>query len=254
MKLRVLSDLHIEINGEPDFPDVECDGVVLAGDTGTGLSGIHWALRRFPGVPVVYVFGNHEYYGQNFFRLQRKAAEAAHGTNLTVLENTSVEWQGWRIFGATLWTDLAVLGDPESAVHSLSGPQGMNDYRRIRYDFGGKFPKLRPMHTAREHRRTLEALNGFLNEGGQRLIITHHAPSARSLPEEDRLDPCAPGYASALDAIVSASGARVWIHGHIHQSVDYSIGATRVLSNPLGYSKLGSSNPHFQADFLIELP
>jgi 3',5'-cyclic AMP phosphodiesterase CpdA len=62
MKLRVLSDLHLEfLDWTP--PAVEADVVVLAGDIHGGVRGVEWARRQFPDTPVIYVPGNHEFYG-----------------------------------------------------------------------------------------------------------------------------------------------------------------------------------------------
>jgi hypothetical protein len=46
----------------------------------------------------------------------------------------------------------------------------------------------------------------------------------------------------------------LWLHGHVHHSCDYRIGATRVLANPRGYAPGGVvENTAFDADFNIEL-
>ena len=63
MRLRILSDLHLEHYAQGlDLPDVEADAVILAGDIYTGTQGLVWAAERFAGVPVLYVPGNHEFY------------------------------------------------------------------------------------------------------------------------------------------------------------------------------------------------
>ena len=64
MKIHILSDLHTEF-AEFSPPDTDADVVVLAGDIGVGLGGIEWAASKFPKVPVIYVPGNHEYYGHD---------------------------------------------------------------------------------------------------------------------------------------------------------------------------------------------
>jgi hypothetical protein len=44
------------------------------------------------------------------------------------------------------------------------------------------------------------------------------------------------GYASDLsEDILDNENIRVWVHGHMHDPVDYKIGETRVLANPRGY-------------------
>jgi predicted phosphodiesterase len=64
MKIRVLSDLHLEfLDWVP--PKLHADIVVLAGDIHVGVRGIEWARRSFPLNPVIYVPGNHEFYGRN---------------------------------------------------------------------------------------------------------------------------------------------------------------------------------------------
>ena len=30
-------------------------------------------------------------------------------------------------------------------------------------------------------------------------------------------------------------GPRMWVHGHVHEMVDYTVGTTRVFADPRGY-------------------
>ena len=65
MRIHLLSDIHldIEIPGYAFQPSVlDADVTILAGDIHTGARGLEWARRVFPG-PVLYVPGNHEFYG-----------------------------------------------------------------------------------------------------------------------------------------------------------------------------------------------
>lgn len=64
MKIRVLSDLHLEFHDWTP-PQSDADIIVLAGDIHVGVHGIEWARRSFPLLPVTYVPGNHEFYGGN---------------------------------------------------------------------------------------------------------------------------------------------------------------------------------------------
>ena len=64
MRLRVLSDLHLEHHDEGRvLPHVEADVIILAGDIHAGTQGLHWAAAQFANTPVLYVPGNHEFYG-----------------------------------------------------------------------------------------------------------------------------------------------------------------------------------------------
>ena len=68
------------------------------------------------------------------------------------------------------------------------------------------------------------------------MIVTHHAPSDRSLPPGYQDDWLSPAYASSLDSLIEASEAKLWVHGHTHRPVDDGVGGTRVISNPRGYT------------------
>ena len=62
MKIRVLSDLHLEFQSWTP-PSVPADVVVLAGDIASGADGIHWGREHFPESEIIYVPGNHEFFG-----------------------------------------------------------------------------------------------------------------------------------------------------------------------------------------------
>ena len=78
MKIRVLSDLHLECDQPELIPHVDADLVVLAGDIHNHAEGLRWAAETFDGaVPVVYVPGNHEYYDGEFGALETAMRDAA---------------------------------------------------------------------------------------------------------------------------------------------------------------------------------
>lgn len=89
--------------------------MVLAGDIGVGTDGIAWAQRAIPDRPVVYVLGNHEFYGQDFERLIQEARACAAGSQGQLLENNTwlVPWgdRTLRVLGCSLWTDFALFGE-----------------------------------------------------------------------------------------------------------------------------------------------
>lgn len=67
MKIQLLSDLHIEF-GHYAYPETgtDTDVVVLAGDIHTKDCGVKWALDEIKDRPVIYVLGNHEFYGKAY--------------------------------------------------------------------------------------------------------------------------------------------------------------------------------------------
>lgn len=128
MKLHVLSDLHTEFaNFCP--PKTDADIVVLAGDIGVGSGGLEWAARRFPKAPVVYVPGNHEFYGHDI-DLTDELKSSAPG-NIHILNNDSLELDGVRFLGCTLWTDFRLNGEGEAWFARQRAKRLIEDFASI---------------------------------------------------------------------------------------------------------------------------
>jgi 3',5'-cyclic AMP phosphodiesterase CpdA len=89
MKIRVLSDLHLEFQ---DWipPKSDADIIVLAGDIHVGVHGVGWARRTFPLRPVVYVPGNHEFYGAHMGDLTEELRAQGRRLGVDVLDGQSV--------------------------------------------------------------------------------------------------------------------------------------------------------------------
>ena len=248
MRLYILSDLHLEF--EPFTPPaVEADVVILAGDVSTGRNGLKWALTAFPERPVIYVLGNHEFYGQKLQKLILELREMARGTNVHVLENKSWTVGEVTFLGATLWTDFALNGNP--VVSEVVAQTGMNDYRRIRTL--PNYKRLRPADTRQLHAQSRKWLEDelFRLKGRKVVVVTHHAPSPESIPMAFEGDAFNPAFASDMKRFITETGARLWVHGHLHSPSDYRVGGTRVLANPRGYPTEPRSG--FQPGLVVEV-
>jgi Icc-related predicted phosphoesterase len=248
MRLHVLSDLHLEF--APFVPpDVGADVVVLAGDIHLGVGAIPWALTHLPAAPVVYVLGNHEFYGHALPKHIGTVKQRAEGSGVHVLENEVLTIGDAVILGCTLWTDFNLFGIPR--VAGSHATQRMTDYRKIRVN--PEYRRLRSIDTALLHRRSRSWLEGQLDQhrGKKLVVVTHHVPSPRSLAPSTVQDLTSAAYASELSEVVERSEARVWVHGHVHTSSDYVIGRTRVICNPRGYPD--EPNPHFAPDLIINV-
>lgn len=248
MKLQILSDIHVEFEKFTP-PAVDANVVILTGDIHTKEMGLTWAVEAFPDKPVLYVLGNHEYYGAVTPKLLNKLREGAEGTNVTVLENDAVKIGGVTFLGCTLWSDFQLLGDP--TVAGIMAGRAINDFFKIRIE--PEYRRFQPRDAIRLHCRSLAWLQEQIrNRRDENLVImTHHAPSAFSVPERYRRDILSAAFASNLDNVVADSGAALWIHGHMHDSQDYMIGETRVVCNPKGYPH--EPNPTFAPGLVIEV-
>jgi len=226
MKIHILSDLHLEhAHYIPEC--VDTDVIVLAGDIGVGTSGIDWAKEHFEKT-VLYVPGNHEYHDPCLSMAEHMAAmkEAAEGSNVMLLDNDMVEIGGLRFLGSTLWTDLSNFG---STLYC--------DRDNI---VAGHDADNAPIHFSVEHQQALfERNSDWLKTelgkafAGKTIVVTHHAPSLRSLHPQYVGNDWNPCFMSNLEGLMP--GVDCWVHGHTHSNFDYRVGTMRVVCNPRGY-------------------
>ncbi len=248
MKIHILSDLHTEF--EPfDPPLTDSDVVIIAGDAGVGLGGINWIDEHFEQKPVIYVAGNHEYYGKTLQKQLKQLEERAEGTRIHMLENGVAEIDGYVFLGCTLWTDFELFGDSEIAGYDVM--RQMSDFSVIRV--APNYRKLNYRDTIRYHRASLSWLESKFEEYKDKklIVVTHHAPSAQSITRQYQESIISAAFASNCEDIVSRSGALLWVHGHVHSVHDYYIGQTRVLCNPKGYP--GEEVEEFNGSLVVEL-
>src|SRR5262245_10095299 len=125
MRLHIFSDLHLEFAPlEP--PDMGADVVILAGDIHLQTRGVGWAAETFQR-PVIYVPGNHEYYGGHFKNTLAKMRDRGGHTQVHVLDRDEVVIDGVRFLGTTLWTDFSATGN--LVLAALEARQRMTDYQ-----------------------------------------------------------------------------------------------------------------------------
>jgi len=232
MRIQIISDLHQEF-GITQLNFDNADVIVLAGDINLGTKGIEWIIKEIKNKPVIYVLGNHEYYKGTYPKTLHKIKELAKNTNIHVLENESVKINNITFHGATLWTDFSLFGNPRT--YGILCQNKMNDYKKIRRD--PSYSKLRTIDTYRIHNESLRWLTKSLEEkqGDINIVVTHHAPSIKSVPESYKTDPIAAAYASNLEEFIIKYQPNYWIHGHIHEPKNYTIEKTTVICNPHGY-------------------
>lgn len=117
------------------------------------------------------------------------------------------------------------------------------------------YRKLRAADTVQLHALHRSRIKKKLAEpfAGSTVVITHMAPSMQSVPEEYRTDLSSSSYATQMDGLVSQ--ADLWVHGYIHDTLDYRIGKCRVVCNPCGYINRdgGIENTKFDPGFIVEL-
>jgi predicted phosphodiesterase len=250
MKLNVLSDLHLSRGALP-IPANDADVVVLAGDIARPREAVSWASGF--AKPVLYVPGNHEFYGGSIAGTVAELKRLSAGTGIRVLDNDEALIDGVRFLGTTLWTDFMLLGEGEKRQAAMQEAQRfMRDFSSIRVGEVLFTPEasaaLFTQHAAWLESRLAE------RHCGSTVVITHHAPSPQSIHPRfagSLLNAC---FVSDAERLIDGSRARLWIHGHTHDSFDYVVNGTRVLCNARGYAKNDvNENPFFDANLIAEV-
>jgi predicted phosphodiesterase len=293
VRLHVLSDLHVELGDDPASPARRSDAdiVVLAGDIHLGAQGMAWARQRFGGQPIVYVAGNHEFYGQHWDDLLGELRREAARYDIDFLENQAVTIQGIRFLGATLWTDFEFFGLARRAASMRAAEGGLKDFELIEAGLppeaqaelyepvprlsvtmhqGKRYvARLTAAHTLERHQASRAWLQAELPQGdpAATVVVTHHYPHAHSCAQEWLASPLTPIFGSQLPD-ETLRGASVWIHGHTHDCCDYRLEgnpdpagvrrSVRVVCNPRGYPRRpGAAHPYenrtFDSSLLIEI-
>jgi hypothetical protein len=257
-----MSDLHLEFDSNFEVPEMEDDKesvLVLAGDICT-LRRNNWIsdwlvplFKRFRA--VVYVPGNHEYYGSVFPKAWHETMDplGEEFDNFYPLDIATAIVDGVKFIGATLWTNFF-----NDAAEKTLAAHMMNDYRAIKFVDSRGYHKLRPGVTESHNYAAKHFLADEIHEpfDGPTVVVTHHGPSRKSIDPKFADSPLNGAYVNDLDNLLEAGGELWWIHGHVHHSVSYQVGEGRVLTNPRGYITqlvAEAENPAFDPCKYIEV-
>ena len=245
-KLRVGfgSDMHLEFGPLKLKNNNYIDVLIFAGDISTphtwkanhsnGARREAWDQIKFffkveddfPGIPKVYIPGNHEHYKGEYNDTLTILRAALPSENWTIGDNLIVNIKGVTIFAQTLWTNFR----NGNVNDMMMARYGMNDFRQITLNGSGFLPE----DTVNIHTASLKHMTENWKEG-RNLVVSHHLPSYQSVTKGFRTHELNPAYASDLDNWILDHKPVAWIHGHSHIPIDYMIGDTRVISNPRGY-------------------
>ena len=263
MKIKLVSDLHLELS-DVEIPNSEnCDVLILSGDILIAQD-LHdhprqsWVeskeylwkggqmrpeksdrfrdfldrcSKNFPH--VIYVAGNHEFYhGKWLATIDYLREETSYWPNIYFLEKDVKVIDGWPFLGCTLWTDLN-KGDPVT-MHNVS--HMLNDHRLIRHD-GLGYTKIRAYHTMERHYEHVQWLKETIPQYKNCVVVTHMGPTHLSVHPEYKNDHHINGayFSDLSELILDNPNIKLWTQGHTHRAFQYRVGETLVACNPRGY-------------------
>jgi len=230
-KIQVISDVHTEFHKDwgdcfiENLDASDVDVLVVAGDLGN-LDQIKYNLIAFckKYKEVIYVPGNHDFYGTNFFEF-RKYMSTIKCNNLHFLDNKTTKINDVKFIGTTMWF--------RNSEYNNIYKKYMNDFREIR-----DFEKC----IYEENSKAIKFLNSEAEEGC--VVITHHLPTGNSIHRNYWNSPLNIFFMCDMEELIVTKSPKVWIHGHTHFSFDYYFLDTRIVCNPFGY--VNELNPEFE--------
>ena len=237
MSVQYISDIHLEFFHIEKVRSIGrnihpvCDILVLAGDIGipTHLNN-HYQIFLETIAPkfkkIFIIAGNHEFYCSTIMINVKKNIEniCSNFSNITFLDNSTIDFEGYRWIGTTLWTK--VDENPRKIINDMNY---ISDFKPVDYN--------------REHQISCDFLEKAISESSLPcVIITHHLPITelihpKFLVDEDAWD-LNQWFATRLENMVEkySSKIKAWFYGHTHEYSIQKHYGVKFLCNPMGYS------------------
>lgn len=220
MRIRLLSDLHLELNPLLKIKfNKPADVVILAGDIGNPFKEEYASLLRQLSLThnkVFIVSGNHEYYNKLYkmeeIDNQIKNVCKEEDENIHFLQMDSIIYNNVKFMGCTLWSN--------PTDKSLS--KYMNDFKFVSWD--------QYTSTHQLHKEWLE--QELHDKQYKNCVITHHLPRYDLTDDEFKQHPLN----SFFVTDINTNGADVWCYGHTHRPNYKKDNNIEYHCNPHGYT------------------
>lgn len=263
LDIRIFNDIHLEFDNSFKIPNIKKNQVIiLAGDIGrqgSKSSDLNNDLKDFfydilnQGAIILFVAGNHEYYGSRIEKFNNLVLEFENkNNNFFFLNDKSVFINGFEFIGGTLWTSFnnknfliyTEIGGDKKYGGKTSNTS--NDYFKIKNksekDGIKRFGKFQTKDAYLLHIKTVKYIKSRINKNKKQIVITHFAPSEIFLDKERwsshkkngyDYDISKYNYYTELECL--AENFSCWIAGHTHKYVNEIKNGVHYISIPRGY-------------------
>lgn len=263
MKINFLSDLHLEGNNPANNllskPYVPTGDVVLLSGDITNSTSMERVKEYFEncGKEVLYIPGNHEYYGGNWDTQVDTMCKyyAENCPNIKVMDDDYVKIGDVHFLGGTFWSNISPLeeGEVKRCIADFVWYARNKFERPIQVIDGCTIDKQRQAHKLSYEWFDLMLGNIRRKDPEAKIVcFTHFPPSWEA--QEARFKSTALGsyFYSHSDYLIEKHQPNYWIYGHTHGNISWKNGITNILSNQLGY-RSEPSNSSFDQHMEIEL-
>lgn len=260
MKVRILSDIHIDIDAvDNGFYQLQEDDVftIVAGDVSNSPLLSYWWLKSNIKRGLI-IAGNHEFY-DSFYDLdqtyQLLAKAMPEQQDLTFLQDSFKVVQDKVFVGCTLWTDFQLNSGGESFFNKKIAQKEISDYKYIKIKgFSGKIRKITPDDTKERFKWSVQYIDKVCKMFPDKeiVVITHHCPSSICLSKNYDFQ-LNPAYGSRLEPFIDAHpNIKYWICGHSHDGnlID-QIYQCKIIKNCKGYA--GRENGNFDENLILDI-
>ncbi|TAL58905.1 MAG: metallophosphoesterase [Bacteroidetes bacterium] len=252
MLIQYASDLHLEFPQNKEFLKSNplqkaVEILLLAGDiVPFAIMDKHADFFNYVSdhFKVTYwVPGNHEYY---YFDAATKSGVLNEKirSNVFLVNNISVQQENVRLLLSTLWSKI-------SPANQWNVQQNLSDFQVIKYKDG----PFSPAHFNQLHEDCLSFIQKELKQlhAGKTVVATHHVPTFMNYPEKYKADALNEAFAVELFDLIETQGPDYWIYGHHHHNTpQFTIGKTQLITNQLGYVKYGE-HQNFSPNAVIKI-
>lgn len=266
MKIQYISDIHLEFGCIPsiwnEITRCDSDVIVVAGDFCGHKEVFKDLLSLYEDInkPIIFVPGNHEYYGTSRKSLDSLFKEFTDiYPDIHILIEKPLYISGVYFFGTTGWWDGS--GGPITD----SCKRGLNDFRYI-YDLLNEENEDGIKWGQKAYQFLKSSLEFYGKDDAKRVVVTHHMPSKQCIAPEYYGSPINACFANDWSHLIEETQPDLWVSGHTHTSYDFNIGKTRLVCNPQGYPSISQrmvngqleetwsiENPKFNPQLVIEI-
>lgn len=259
MKIRLASDLHVDLNieyfnvTEQEIIDkLNLDGMdmlILAGDTAEYPQNLHFCeklMQLYPELKIIEIPGNHLYYSCERLWLTMDEIDdrckdfARSHENYYFLNCNSVVINDIKFIGATMYTKL---GERFEYIKHITNC--MNDFKCILFS---KNSYLKYNHVINIHKKHIKYIIQELNNSKEKcIVITHHAPFFEYMSD----------ISHAFGINLNRTLCRLkyfpeyWVYAHTHVNKDktlkYKNGEIKCICNQFGYKGESDYGSQFDA-------
>lgn len=264
MKIRIFSDLHLDVNFRigHEIPEVPQDDVlnIICGDiSGDFAYANYWLKQNIKN--GIFIKGNHD---KSYCSYENRWPINQPDLELLTLypktHTTTYLFNDYKIIddvvfiGTTLWTDYTYGNGGNREYNMRLAQVRINDCRfGVYHDKGDNYTPLQTENCLQEHERAVKFIEQTLSTFVSRkcVLITHHCMSPKCIDDQYKNSELNASFVSNMERFIARHPNLVLVcSGHMHTTKDFMVGNTRYIVNSYGY---GSENPNYNNNLVVEV-